>query len=95
MTFQIHPFFDLTGRVALVTGGGSGLGKEFCDVLAEFGADVICADIIKERTEETCNIIKKYGHRTMPIEVNVSKYDQVKALSRNAFPQQITGKHGI
>ncbi len=85
MSGEIHPLFNLTGRVAVVTGGGSGLGREFCDVLAEFGADVACADIYKDRAEETCEIIKKYGHKTLVIEVDVSKYDQVQAMFRQVM----------
>jgi NAD(P)-dependent dehydrogenase (short-subunit alcohol dehydrogenase family) len=80
MSEAIYPLFDLTGRVAVVTGGGSGLGREFCDVLAEFGADVVCPDIYKDRAEETCEIIKKHGHKTLALEVDVSKYDQVQAM---------------
>lgn len=82
MSRETHPLFDLGGRVALVTGGGSGLGREFCDILAEFGADVVCADLYKERAEETCEIIKKYGYKTVAVEVDVSKYDQVQAMFR-------------
>ena len=37
--------FDLTGRVAIVTGGPGLLGKEFCRTLAEAGASVVIADI--------------------------------------------------
>jgi NAD(P)-dependent dehydrogenase (short-subunit alcohol dehydrogenase family) len=85
VTATIHPLFDLTGRVAVVTGGGSGLGREFCDVLAEFGADVVCPDVYKDRAEETCGIIKKYGHRTMALEVDVSKYDQVQGMFKQVM----------
>lgn len=77
---EIHPLFNLTGRVAMVTGGGYGLGREFCDILAEFGADVVCPDLYPERAQETCDIIRKYGHKTLPLGVDVSKYDQVQAL---------------
>jgi NAD(P)-dependent dehydrogenase (short-subunit alcohol dehydrogenase family) len=49
--------FDLSGKVALVTGGGSGLGRVFCQALAEFGADVACADISREWAEETVALI--------------------------------------
>lgn len=77
MSQEIHPLFNLNHKVALVTGGGSGLGREFCDVLAEFGADIICADINLDWAEETCQIIKKYGHESLPLEMDVSKPDQV------------------
>ncbi len=66
MSCEIHPLFNLTGKAAIVTGGGSGIGREFCDVLAEFGADVACLDLYKDRAEETCEIIKKYGHKSLP-----------------------------
>jgi NAD(P)-dependent dehydrogenase (short-subunit alcohol dehydrogenase family) len=72
--------FDLTGKVAVVTGGGSGLGREFCDVLAEYGADVICADIHMERAKETCRIIERFRHKAVAIETDVTKYDQVHAM---------------
>jgi NAD(P)-dependent dehydrogenase (short-subunit alcohol dehydrogenase family) len=84
MAGKIHPLFDLSGKVAMVTGGGSGLGREFCDILAEFGADVICSDLYKDRAEETCEIIKGYGHRTVAIGADVSIYDQVQAMFKQA-----------
>ena len=80
MPREIHPLFDLSGRVALVTGGGSGLGVEFCDVLAEFGADVVTCDLLKDRVDDTCEMISRYKHRTLALEVDVSKYDQVQAM---------------
>jgi NAD(P)-dependent dehydrogenase (short-subunit alcohol dehydrogenase family) len=80
MANEINPLFNLTGKVALVTGGGAGLGREFCDVLAEFGADVVCIDQYKDRADETVEMIKKYGHKTMAAQVDVSVYDQVKAV---------------
>ncbi len=42
---QYRGLFDLTGRVALVTGGVGILGREFCRVLAEFGANVVVCDL--------------------------------------------------
>jgi len=80
MTSSIHPLFDLTGKVALVTGGGVGLGEEFCDVLAEFGADVVTCARHKDDVDDTCRKISKYGHKTLALVVDVSKYDQVQAM---------------
>jgi NAD(P)-dependent dehydrogenase (short-subunit alcohol dehydrogenase family) len=80
MNNSIHPLFDLHGRVAIVTGGGDGLGREFCEILAEFGADVVCPDLIKERSDETCDIIKKYGHRVLPLMTDVREPEQVRAM---------------
>ena len=76
---------DLTGRVAIVTGGGSGLGREFCDVLAEYGADVVCPDLYKDRADETCEIIKKYGHKSLAIQSDLSKYGQVQAMFKQVM----------
>ena len=80
MTATVHPLFDLAGKVAVVTGGGSGLGQEFCSILAEFGADVVCPDLRRDRAEATCEMIKEYGHRALPMAVDTSKYDQVKGM---------------
>ena len=72
--------FDLTGRVALVTGGGSGIGRSMCDGLAEFGADVVVADLDEEGAKETVEAISKYGHRAMAIKVDVSKAADVENM---------------
>ncbi len=77
MTCGTNRLFDLTGKAAIVTGGGSGIGREICDVLAEFGADVACLDLHKDRAEETCEIIKKYGHKSLALAVDVSHYEEV------------------
>lgn len=72
--------FDLSGKVALVTGGGSGLGRVFCQALAEFGADVACADINREWAEETVALVEKFGHRTLAIVADVSKPEEVQSM---------------
>jgi NAD(P)-dependent dehydrogenase (short-subunit alcohol dehydrogenase family) len=72
--------FDLSGKVALVTGGGSGLGRVFCQALAEFGADVVCADINRGWADETVTMIEEFGHRTLAIVADVSKPEEVRLM---------------
>lgn len=72
--------FDLSDRVALVTAGGHGIGRAYCEAMAEFGADVACSDIRLDLAQETVELIKKYGHRATAIEADVSNPDQVEQM---------------
>jgi len=72
--------FNLTGKVSLVTGAGSGLGRIFCEAMAEYGSDVVCSDINEAWADETAAIIAKYGVKTLAVKADVSKQDEVKAL---------------
>jgi NAD(P)-dependent dehydrogenase (short-subunit alcohol dehydrogenase family) len=53
--------FGLDGKVALVTGAGSGLGRQFSEVMAEAGADVACADIDEESARATAAVVQGLG----------------------------------
>lgn len=72
--------FNLSGKVAVVTGAGSGLGRTLCEAMAENGSDVVCTDINETWAEETSKIIKKHGTKTLVVKTDVSKQDEVKAL---------------
>ena len=72
--------FDLSGKVSLVTGAGSGIGRIFCEAMAEYGSDVVCADINETRAKETVAIIAKNGTKTMAVRADVSNPEDVKAL---------------
>ena len=81
--------FDLSGNVALVTGGSSGLGRKICEFFAEFGADVAFCGRNRERLAETAELVEKFGHRAMPIQADVSNPDDIKAMVN-----EIVGKLG-
>jgi NAD(P)-dependent dehydrogenase (short-subunit alcohol dehydrogenase family) len=76
--------FDLSGRVAIVTGGGRGLGRAFCEGMAEFGADVICVDYDEPNAKETVKLLAKYGHRAMALKTDVSNPVQVENMVKEA-----------
>ena len=74
--------FNLTGRVSLVTGAGSGLGRILCEAMAEHGSDVVCSDINEAWAKETAGMLAKHGTKTLVVKADVSKQDEVKALFR-------------
>ncbi len=55
-----NPLFDLGGKVALVTGASSGMGKAICEALAEFGADVALIDI-----NEPVEDLSRFGRKSI------------------------------
>lgn len=75
----MRKLFDLSGKTALVTGGGSGLGKLMAEVYAEHGANIaICSrklDICLETAEE---IARNYDVKTAAFSCNVSNEEDVK-----------------
>jgi NAD(P)-dependent dehydrogenase (short-subunit alcohol dehydrogenase family) len=74
------PAFDLTGRVALVTGGGTGIGRATALLLAERGADVAIAGRRLEKLEPTGEEIRKLGRRALCVPADVRQPDQVAAM---------------
>lgn len=54
--------FDLTGKVALVTGGAEGIGQELSTTLAEQGADIAIFDIKEEETDQATRTLHTIRH---------------------------------
>lgn len=72
--------FDLTNRVALVSGAASGMGRAMALALAEHGADLMLADLNTEGLEQTANAIRGLGRRAVPVTCNVSHYEPIRGL---------------
>jgi NAD(P)-dependent dehydrogenase (short-subunit alcohol dehydrogenase family) len=75
-----HPLFDLTGRVALVSGAASGMGRAMSIGFAECGADLVLADINAAGMQDTAHQIEKLGRRALPVVCDVSNPDQIRAM---------------
>lgn len=69
--------FNFNGKKALVTGGGSGLGRECAILFALNGADVLVADLKQERCDEVANEIRKLGRNAISYQIDVTDYEQV------------------
>lgn len=76
----IQEKFDLTGRVAVVTGGVGLLGAEFCRTLAEGGAAVAVVDLNASASQQIADALTKNGHQAVAIAADITSLDSVKAM---------------
>ena len=71
--------FDLTGRVALVTGAGQNVGAGIAATLAECGATVAVNDVVRERAEEQARVITGGGATAVAAAFDVTDLEAVRA----------------
>jgi NAD(P)-dependent dehydrogenase (short-subunit alcohol dehydrogenase family) len=85
----MEPFQD---RVAVVTGGASGLGRALCLALAREGAHVAIADLDEAGMAETAAQVRAAGRRAIAVPTDVSRRAEVQALADTTFAQ-LGGAH--
>lgn len=80
---------DLTGRLALVTGAGQGIGAAIAEALAATGAEVICTDIQRERADATARDLAARGLKTRAEALDVTDSAAIDALAAALPPLDI------
>ena len=65
--------FDLAGKTAIVTGGANGIGKACCLMLADYGANVVVADLKEEAAQGVAAEIGKNGGEALAVSCNVTQ----------------------
>jgi NAD(P)-dependent dehydrogenase (short-subunit alcohol dehydrogenase family) len=86
---NVRQLFDLTGRVALVTGGSIGLGRQVAQGLAEMGAHIALYARKRERCEQAARELEQLGVHTLGLACDVTNPDQVERTT-----QEVVRKFG-
>lgn len=77
--------FDLTGKIALVTGGSRGLGREMVLAFAKAGADVVIASRKLEACEAVAREVEALGRRALPVAAHVGLWGDNDVLAARAY----------
>jgi NAD(P)-dependent dehydrogenase (short-subunit alcohol dehydrogenase family) len=77
--------FDLTNKIAVVTGGSRGLGRAMVLAFAKAGADVVIASRKIEACEEVAREVEALGRRALPVAVHVGKWSDNDRLADTAY----------
>jgi NAD(P)-dependent dehydrogenase (short-subunit alcohol dehydrogenase family) len=81
------PLFDFTGKVALVTGGSRGLGRQMALAFAERGADIVVASRKLDACEAVAGEVRALGRRALALSAHVGRWDECDGLVERAYAE--------
>lgn len=84
---NIKKLFDLSGRVAIITGGSVGLGRQMAEGLAEMGAHVVLCARKKERCQQAAEELKSLGVQTLALGCDVKDPASIQAAADAAVKE--------
>ncbi|MCA9430527.1 MAG: SDR family NAD(P)-dependent oxidoreductase, partial [Candidatus Omnitrophica bacterium] len=82
---NMDSLFSLEGQVAVVTGGGAGIGRGISEVFAEAGASVVVSDLNQEAAEAVVEGIVKGGGKAIAVACNVTEEAELEKLVEEAL----------
>jgi NAD(P)-dependent dehydrogenase (short-subunit alcohol dehydrogenase family) len=74
----------LEGKIAVVTGGGNGIGRACCERFAEEGADIVVADLLDEPGNESVARVKERGREALFVHIDASSPEDNEAMAQAA-----------
>ncbi len=77
---MFHSLFDLTGRVALVSGAAQGMGRAMATAFAESGADLLLTDLNEAGVQATADRLRGLGRRVVATTYDITAIDQIAAM---------------
>jgi NAD(P)-dependent dehydrogenase (short-subunit alcohol dehydrogenase family) len=83
----LDPYFDLSGKIALVTGGSRGLGYQMVRAFAERGADVVIASRKLDNCEKVADEVRALGRRALAHQVHAARWDSIDAMVEDAYAE--------
>lgn len=75
---HVHELFNLTGKTAIVTGGGRGLGEQIAIGFAEAGANVVLCSRKVEACQQVATHLQEYGVQTLALSCDIANPDDVQ-----------------
>src|SRR5215470_18973998 len=78
---NVRQLFDLSGRVAIITGGSVGLGRQMANGLAEMGANIVLCARKKERCEQAAKEIAQLGVAALALGCDVKNPADIQQLA--------------